>query len=125
MARFRPFVEVHEVVFFAADDGVHGTALWTSNSTSDGTVLVKDINPGVAGAFLTPFAVAAAKDTSGNVANPHVQAGRMPLQNGDSSIRRTSDVVLRTSPRKSGNQKTAALDALFAWNPGNDVFDAF
>jgi hypothetical protein len=66
--------------------------------------------------------VAAAEDTSGNVANPHTQAGRMPLQNGDSSIRRTSDVVLRTSPRKSGNQKTAALDELFAWNRSSDVF---
>ncbi len=34
-------------LFFAADDGVHGSDLWTSDGTSAGTVLVKDINPGL------------------------------------------------------------------------------
>lgn len=32
-------------LFFAADDGVHGHELWTSDGTAEGTVMVKDIHP--------------------------------------------------------------------------------
>jgi len=33
-------------LFFRAEDGVNGTELWTSDGTANGTVMVKDINPG-------------------------------------------------------------------------------
>lgn len=33
-------------VFFTADDGIHGTELWTTDGTDSGTVLVKDIFAG-------------------------------------------------------------------------------
>ncbi|NHB67521.1 ELWxxDGT repeat protein [Perlabentimonas gracilis] len=35
-------------VFFPANDGVHGRELWMSDGTVEGTVMVKDINPGSA-----------------------------------------------------------------------------
>jgi ELWxxDGT repeat protein len=36
---------VNNTLLFAADDGTNGTELWTSDGTSGGTVMVKDINP--------------------------------------------------------------------------------
>ncbi len=39
---------VNGVLYFAADDGVHGFELWKSDGTAAGTMLVQDINTGPA-----------------------------------------------------------------------------
>jgi ELWxxDGT repeat protein len=38
--------DVNGTLFFAAFDGVHGRELWKSDGTEEGTVLVRDLNPG-------------------------------------------------------------------------------
>jgi ELWxxDGT repeat protein len=42
------FTVLNGLAYFAANDGIHGTELWSSDGTQAGTKLVKDINPGFA-----------------------------------------------------------------------------
>ena len=45
-------------VYFSADDGVHGTELWVTDGTEDGTQLFADINPGALRSAPQSFKVA-------------------------------------------------------------------
>jgi len=42
-------VSIGETLYFTADDGVNGRELWKTDGTAQGTVLVKDIQPGNSG----------------------------------------------------------------------------
>jgi ELWxxDGT repeat protein len=43
---------VDGVLYFYADDGVHGKELWRSDGSANGTTMVKDICPGPCAGFL-------------------------------------------------------------------------
>src|SRR5439155_1572374 len=47
----KPLFAAGRLLFFVATDGDHTAALWKSDGTAEGTVLVKDIIPGPEGAF--------------------------------------------------------------------------
>lgn len=46
LVQYAEIVEFQDELYFMADDGVHGYELYATDGTSDGTRLVKDINPG-------------------------------------------------------------------------------
>ena len=45
------------MVYFVADDGVHGNELWRTDGTEGGTSIVKDINPGGNSSFISELIV--------------------------------------------------------------------
>ncbi len=47
-----PLYAIDGTLYFTANDGAHGTALWKSDGTSEGTVLLHDHTPGARGSAL-------------------------------------------------------------------------
>ncbi len=56
LIRASAVISINGTVFFSVDDDKHGVELWKSDGTADGTVLVKDINPGSNSSNPTSFA---------------------------------------------------------------------
>ena len=49
------FTVVGDRLFFSADNSENGRELWVSDGTTEGTKLVKDINPGITESYFYPF----------------------------------------------------------------------
>lgn len=48
-------------IFFSADDNISGQELWVTDGTAAGTTMVRDINPGTQGSYLSGLVVAFGK----------------------------------------------------------------
>ncbi len=48
---------VDGLLYFTADDGIHGRELWSTDGTPEGTLMVKDINPGAGTPAIADFKV--------------------------------------------------------------------
>lgn|GEM_PF-4942643 len=53
----KELVVMNGIVYFTADDGIHGRELWRSDGTANGTYMVKDINPGSGQSFINSLTV--------------------------------------------------------------------
>lgn len=58
---FEDMVSIDNVVYFEANDGVHGEELWRSDGTADGTYMLNDIVSGIDSARISNLSVAGKK----------------------------------------------------------------
>jgi ELWxxDGT repeat protein len=71
---------VGSTLFFTASDGVNGNELWKSDGTAAGTVLVKDIFPGLSGP--SPSSLTAVGNTLFFTANDGVNGNELWKSDG-------------------------------------------
>jgi ELWxxDGT repeat protein len=93
-------------LFFVADDGVHGSELWTTNGIAEGPLLVADLNPGATGS--APAAPASVDGRLLFAADDGVHGKELWRSDGTARGPRWSDLAPgRTRPRPPASRSPA------------------
>lgn len=96
-------------VFFSASDPTHGTELWKSDGTAEGTVLVKDIRPGALGSnngFIYDFTVVGG--TLYFAADDGIRGSQLWKSDGTEA----GTVLVKEIQSESGNSQPGELTAV-------------
>lgn len=93
------------VLFFAADDGVHGFEPWRSDGTEAGTFLLRDVAPGEASSMLPMFQPELSAFAGGSVFFS-ADDGVHGYELWRTDLQRTTELVRDISPRRGSSNPT-------------------
>ena len=103
------FTAIDGALYFLANDGVHGYELWKSDGTTAGTVMVKDILPGVSGS--SPYGFARVNGTFLFSANNGVNGVELWSTDGtDAGTVLVKDINLTINPTGSSHPYLGWVD---------------
>jgi ELWxxDGT repeat protein len=105
------------LLFFAADDGVHGREPWRSDGTAAGTQMIRDIAPGPAGS--TPTGLVAAGGEVFFAADDGLHGIELWRSDGtEAGTRMVADLASGASSSNPGNLAVLGSRLLFAADDG-------
>lgn len=120
------FSVLNNVLYFVANDGVYGKELWRTDGTNAGTYLLKDINPGSAGASTTEFKVGnGLLFFDANDGTHGLELWRTDGSAGGTVM--VSDIQVQTGYENGSYPRTMAfhLDGKLYFNAHTTVYDTF
>lgn len=119
-----PIAVVGNTLFFAGTSATAGAELWKTDGTEGGTVLVKDITPGLAGSILAPIDLSARHMVELNgavyflVSESNGSIDLWTSDGTDAGTRRVKDFVTQSSIPFDSSLVNSAGNLYFAANDG-------
>ena len=105
-------------VFYVANDGIHGTELWTSDGTAAGTAMIADLTPGSGSTTVNNLVAAGNLVYFKNVVQPPTPPGTPPLVT--ETVWRTDGTAAGTFPVGSTGSYDARFQSPGRFEPAGD-----